>query len=104
LPLYEYRCTKCGYTFDKIQSFSAKPDSECPRCKGELERPLFAPAFHFVGGGWYVNDYGGKSSSSPATNANAPVVDSKPAAADSTGATPAAAAAAPANPSTPSAS
>jgi putative FmdB family regulatory protein len=58
--MYEYRCTSCGYGFEKIQSFSAKPETECPKCGGELIRPVTAPALRFAGAGWYVNDYAGK--------------------------------------------
>jgi len=60
LPLYEYRCTSCGYTFEKIQSFSAEPETVCPKCQGVLVRPVTAPALRFEGAGWYVNDYAGK--------------------------------------------
>jgi putative FmdB family regulatory protein len=62
LPLYAYRCTQCGHKFEKIQSFSAEPELECPKCGGVLERPLTAPRLHFKGAGWYVNDYSSKSS------------------------------------------
>jgi putative FmdB family regulatory protein len=64
LPLYPYRCTECGHKFEKIQSFSAEPETECPKCKGKLERPLTAPALSFKGAGWYVNDYASKGSGS----------------------------------------
>jgi putative FmdB family regulatory protein len=60
VPLYEYRCTSCGYSFEKIQSFSAEPEKVCPKCQGELIRPVTAPALRFAGAGWYVNDYAGK--------------------------------------------
>ena len=80
LPLYEYRCTQCGYTFDKIQSFKAEPEQECPKCKGRLERPLSAPAFQFKGGGWYVNDYAGGRSSATVSSSPEPAAESKPAA------------------------
>ena len=60
MPLYEYRCTACGYSFEKIQNFSAKPETECPKCQGALIRPVTAPALRFEGAGWYVNDYAGK--------------------------------------------
>lgn len=62
MPLYAYRCTKCGHRFEKIQNFSAEPELECPKCHGLLERPLTAPRLHFKGAGWYVNDYAAKSS------------------------------------------
>ena len=63
MPLYAYRCTKCGHRFEKIQNFSADPEIECPVCHGILERPLTAPRLHFKGAGWYVNDYGGQEHS-----------------------------------------
>lgn len=63
MPLYEYRCTKCGHQFEKIQSFSAEPLTECPVCQGLIERLISAPAVQFKGSGWYVTDYAGKSAS-----------------------------------------
>jgi len=75
LPLYEYRCKQCGHTFEKIQSFSAPDEKECPVCHGEVERLISAPAIQFKGAGWYVNDYAAKSSkpaaSSPDSGAKA---------------------------------
>jgi putative FmdB family regulatory protein len=98
LPLYPYRCTKCGHRFEKIQSFSAKPETECPQCGGPLERPLTVPGLNFKGAGWYVNDYAskssGSSSESTSTGSKAPA-ETKTPAADTTSA-PAAAPAAPA--------
>jgi putative FmdB family regulatory protein len=60
VPLYEYRCKQCGHQFEKIQSFSAPEEKECPVCHGEVERLLSAPAIQFKGSGWYVNDYAAK--------------------------------------------
>lgn len=64
MPLYAYLCTKCGHKFEKIQNFSAEPETKCPECGGVLERPLTAPRLNFKGAGWYVNDYAAASSSS----------------------------------------
>lgn len=69
MPLYEYRCTQCGHRFEKIQSFSDEPETECPECHGPLIRPLTAPALQFKGAGWYVNDYASKSSQSASDSA-----------------------------------
>jgi putative FmdB family regulatory protein len=69
LPLYAYRCTKCGHKFEKIQNFSAEPERECPKCGGPVERPLTAPRLQFKGAGWYVNDYASKSSDSASESA-----------------------------------
>jgi len=102
LPLYEYRCTACGYSFEKIQNFSAKPETECPKCQGVLIRPVTAPALRFEGAGWYVNDYAGKGGAKTAEPAGAgsteapAATESKPAVVDtSTAAAPATPAAAP---------
>jgi len=67
LPLYEYRCKSCGHIFEKIQSFSAPEEKECPVCQGEVERLISAPAIQFKGAGWYVNDYAGKSAAKSST-------------------------------------
>ncbi|HZB87503.1 MAG TPA: FmdB family zinc ribbon protein [Terracidiphilus sp.] len=117
MPLYEYRCTQCGHRFEKIQSFSAAPDTDCPQCHGLLERPLSAPALQFKGAGWYVNDYSSKAASKAASDSSAngasesapSTADAKPAASASAqpsaseSAKPAAAETA-AKPATPSAS
>lgn len=65
MPLYEYRCKSCGHIFEKIQSFSAPEEKECPVCHGEIERLISAPAIQFKGTGWYVSDYAGKNKSGP---------------------------------------
>ena len=67
MPLYEYRCKSCGHQFEKIQSFSAPEEKECPQCHGEVERLLSAPAIQFKGSGWYVSDYAKKGGSMKAS-------------------------------------
>ncbi len=69
MPLYPYRCTQCGYKFEKIQRFNAKPEKVCPKCGGALERTLTAPGLSFKGAGWYVNDYAAKGGSSKESSA-----------------------------------
>ena|SRR5271156_1112819 len=66
MPLYEYKCKKCGHRFELIQSFSAEDAKECPICHGEVERLISTPArAHFKGSGFYSTDYA-NSSSKPA--------------------------------------
>ena len=106
MPMYPYRCTQCGHRFEKIQSFSAEPEKECPKCGGVLERPLTAPRLHFKGAGWYVNDYAAKSSE-PASESAPKPAETKPSTTntESSPSTPAAApAAAPTASTTPAAS
>jgi putative FmdB family regulatory protein len=61
LPLYEYKCDKCGHVFEKIENVSASATKKCPKCGGKAERQITAPAIQFKGSGWYVTDYAGKS-------------------------------------------
>jgi len=58
MPLYEYKCAKCGEVFELIQKFSDVPLREHPGCGGAVEKLLSAAALQFKGSGWYVNDYG----------------------------------------------
>lgn len=62
MPLYEYQCTKCNNRFERIQKFSDPLVTDCPLCAGKVERTISVPAIHFKGSGWYVTDYGNKSS------------------------------------------
>lgn len=71
MPLYEYRCTKCSHRFDKIQKFNDEPETVCPKCGGELQRPLTAPALQFKGSGWYVSDYAAKPAAGSAEKISA---------------------------------
>ena len=64
MPLYEYKCVKCGHRFEKIESLSASTTKKCPKCGAKAERQLAAPAIQFKGSGWYVTDYAGKSAAS----------------------------------------
>ena len=61
MPLYEYRCDRCGERTEVIQTLSERPLKICPHC-GEraLRKMLSAPAIQFKGSGWYVTDYAGK--------------------------------------------
>jgi putative FmdB family regulatory protein len=65
MPLYEYKCKKCGHRFERIQTYSAADAKECPVCQGEVERLISTPArAHFKGSGFYSTDYGAKPASS----------------------------------------
>jgi putative FmdB family regulatory protein len=62
LPLYEYRCLKCDRHTDKIEKVDGPHLKKCPHCGGKVESVITAPAIQFKGSGWYVNDYGKKTS------------------------------------------
>lgn len=61
MPLYEYKCLKCGRLTEKIEAVSGPHLKKCPHCGGKVESVISAPAIQFKGSGWYVTDYAGKS-------------------------------------------
>ena len=63
MPIYEYRCTKCGDEFDAIQGFSDRALRKCKKCGGKLEKLISECTFQLKGTGWYVTDYGKKDRS-----------------------------------------
>ena len=64
MPLYEYRCEACGWTFEIIQKFSDPPPAACTRCgKGPVHRQHSSPAIQFKGSGFYITDYARKGKS-----------------------------------------
>ena len=66
MPVYTYRCEKCGHQFDKRQTFSEAALKACPVCRKHTLRKVYSPAgVVFKGSGFYVTDKV-KSSSSPA--------------------------------------
>src|SRR3954453_18961519 len=67
MPLYDYRCEKCGEVFEVRQSFSDPVLKVHEGCGGEVKRMLSAPALQFKGTGWYVTDYG-RGGKLPAAN------------------------------------
>ena len=60
MPLYEYKCVKCGRRTEKIESVAGPHLRKCPHCGGKVEAMISAPAIQFKGSGWYVTDYAGK--------------------------------------------
>ena len=59
MPIYEYRCSKCG-DFDVMQKITEKPLRKCPTCKGKVSKLMSNTAFQLKGTGWYITDYAAK--------------------------------------------
>lgn len=57
MPTYEYKCKKCGKTFEKFQSITADPVEKCKSCDGEVYR-LISKNGNFIlkGNGYYSTD------------------------------------------------
>jgi len=94
LPLYEYKCVKCGHRFEKIESVSASETKKCPRCRSRAERQISSSSIQFKGSGWYATDYATKSpmpaSGEKSGDGESPKPQEKPAASEPAAAKPSA--------------
>ncbi len=63
MPIYEFRCAKCGHEFESLQKMSDPDPEVCPECgeAGGVARLISAAAFRLKGGGWYETDFKGKN-------------------------------------------
>jgi putative FmdB family regulatory protein len=67
MPIYEYRCSKCGFQDEYLQKVSEPALKVCPSCgKAKFEKLLSAPGFQLKGSGWYATDFKGGSKPGPA--------------------------------------
>ena len=81
MPTYQYRCTDCGQSFERYQSFSDDPITVCPlprddeavngtdspnesTCGGEVRKIFSNVGISFKGSGFYRNDSRSSSGSS----------------------------------------
>jgi putative FmdB family regulatory protein len=85
MPTYEYICEKCGHSFEKFQSMSARPLAVCPRdlCpqqpwgKGQVKRSISGGAgLIFKGSGFYATDYRSQQYKDAAKKDTPPVTSS----------------------------
>jgi putative FmdB family regulatory protein len=60
MPIYEYRCQKCGSHIEVIQKLSDPPLKRCAKCRGKLEKVVSRTSFQLKGSGWYATDYSRK--------------------------------------------
>ena len=60
MPIYEYKCQKCGKQFEAFQGISDPELKSCKFCKGKVHKMVSLSSFSLKGSGWYVTDYKGK--------------------------------------------
>jgi putative FmdB family regulatory protein len=88
MPLYDYKCTKCGKTYEIRHGFDEAHTEACAACGAPLAR-VFNPApIVFKGSGFYVTD-SRKSSSASTSKPAESSTESKPAEAAKSESTPA---------------
>jgi putative FmdB family regulatory protein len=60
MPIYEYRCTECGFQDEYLQKISEPPLTVCPSCgKPKFAKMISAAGFQLKGSGWYATDFKG---------------------------------------------
>ena len=68
MPIYEYRCSSCGFEEEYLQKVGAALLTDCPECgKATFAKKLTAAGFQLKGSGWYATDFknsGGKAKDS----------------------------------------
>ena len=58
MPIYEYRCSSCGFQKEYLQKVTAPLMTVCPECdKQTFSKMLTAAGFHLKGSGWYATDF-----------------------------------------------
>ncbi len=60
MPIYEYKCKKCGGEFEVFQKISETDAKSCKFCHGPVSKLMSLSSFQLQGSGWYVTDYAGK--------------------------------------------
>ena len=58
MPIYEYRCSACGFQKEYLRKVSDPLLSVCPECSKEtFGKMLTAAGFQLKGSGWYATDF-----------------------------------------------
>lgn len=79
MPIYEYRCDKCGHELEAFQKLSENPLKTCPICKNDsLIKRISAAGFRLKGAGWYETDFkSGKKKNVSGSDADSSSASSK---------------------------
>lgn len=61
MPIYEYKCDKCGSIFELFQKITDKDINICQSCKKSgVKKIISSSGFRLKGSGWYETDFKGK--------------------------------------------
>jgi putative FmdB family regulatory protein len=75
MPIYEYRCSGCGFQDEYLQKVSEPQLTVCPSCgKPAFQKLVSAGGFQLKGTGWYATDFrssGQRPAAKPAESAEA---------------------------------
>jgi putative FmdB family regulatory protein len=58
MPIYDFACSACGHSFERLQKMSDADPTICPECGLEtVSKQVTAPSFRLAGSGWYETDF-----------------------------------------------
>ena len=57
MPIYTYRCEKCGKEMELFQKLKARPSRVCPDCLAYMARVVSKTTFILKGEGWAEDGY-----------------------------------------------
>lgn len=78
MPIYEYRCSECGFQKEFLQKVSDPRLTTCTSCgKETFQKMLTAAGFQLKGSGWYATDFK-NSGSKPVEKSDGSVKSGKP--------------------------
>jgi putative FmdB family regulatory protein len=77
MPIYEYRCSECGFQDEFLQKHSDPLMTVCPSCgKESFKKLLSAAGFQLKGSGWYATDFKSSGAKPAAKSAGEPKTES----------------------------
>ena len=82
MPIYEYRCSSCGFQKEYLRKVTDPLLTNCPECgKESFRKMLTAAGFQLKGSGWYATDFKGapRQTADKAKSANEEASKSEPA-------------------------
>ena len=66
MPIYEYRCSSCGFQKEYLRKLTDPLLTSCPECRQEtFKKMLSAAGFQLKGSGWYSTDFKGSPGKQP---------------------------------------
>lgn len=76
MPIYEYRCARCGHQQEFLLKVSDAPLTVCTKCGApEFSKMVTAAGFQLKGSGWYATDFR-NSGSKPAAKSESTKAES----------------------------
>ena len=78
MPIYQYRCSSCGYEHEALQKVTSDSLVDCPKCDSpSLVKMVTAAGFQLKGAGWYVTDFKDKKQTEKSKDASKSSDDAK---------------------------